>query len=39
MNNSLVSVVMCTYNGSRFVAEQIESICQQTYTAAANNYC
>src|SRR5437868_2195931 len=29
--NSLVSVVMCTYNGSRFVAEQIESICSQTY--------
>ena len=23
---------MCTYNGSRFVAEQIESICRQTYT-------
>lgn len=32
MSNSLVSVVMCTYNGSRFVAEQIESICGQTYT-------
>ena len=32
MNNSLVSVVMCTYNGSGFVAEQIESICRQTYT-------
>ncbi|TMI70888.1 MAG: glycosyltransferase family 2 protein [Bacteroidetes bacterium] len=31
MSNSLVSVVMCTYNGSRFVGEQIESICNQTH--------
>src|SRR5258706_6364561 len=31
MDNSLVSVVMCTYNGGRFVAEQLESICGQTY--------
>ena len=31
MSNSLVSVVMCTYNGSRFVSEQIESICGQSY--------
>ena len=31
MNTQLVSVVMCTYNGSRFVAEQIDSICSQTY--------
>ena len=31
MNKGLVSVVMCTYNGSRFVAEQIASICLQTY--------
>ena len=31
MSNSLVSVVVCTYNGSRFVSEQIESICKQTY--------
>jgi len=31
MDNSLVSVVMCTYNGGRFLAEQLESICAQTY--------
>lgn len=31
MSSSLVSVVMCTYNGSRFVGEQIESICAQTH--------
>ena len=28
----LVSVVLCTYNGARYVAEQLESILQQTYT-------
>ncbi|RYY38226.1 MAG: glycosyltransferase [Chitinophagaceae bacterium] len=28
----LVSVVMCTYNGARFVGEQLESILQQTYS-------
>jgi glycosyltransferase involved in cell wall biosynthesis len=27
----LVSVVMCTYNGALYVAEQLESILQQTY--------
>lgn len=32
MNNSSVSVVICTYNGSRFVGEQIESICKQSYS-------
>lgn len=26
-----ISVVMCTYNGAKFVAEQIESIIGQTY--------
>lgn len=30
--DTLVSVVICTYNGSRFVGEQIDSICRQTYT-------
>ncbi|RYY91810.1 MAG: glycosyltransferase, partial [Chitinophagaceae bacterium] len=30
--NPLVSVVMCTYNGARFVGEQLESILQQTYS-------
>lgn len=25
-----ISVAMCTYNGSRFILEQLESICQQT---------
>ena len=30
-HNELVSVVMCTYNGSRFVDEQLESILGQTY--------
>jgi glycosyltransferase involved in cell wall biosynthesis len=28
----LVSVVMCTYNGALYVAEQLDSILQQTYT-------
>lgn len=32
MNNSLVSVVLCTYNGDQFIAEQITSILNQTYT-------
>lgn len=30
-NKELVSVVMCTYNGRRFVGEQLRSILEQTY--------
>lgn len=26
-----VSVVMCTYNGARYIREQIESLLRQTY--------
>lgn len=32
LNNPLVSVVIATYNGERFLAEQLESILDQTYT-------
>ena len=28
---SLVSIAMCTYNGARFIKEQIDSILNQTY--------
>lgn len=31
MNDTLVSIVMCTYNGEKFVAEQLDSICRQTH--------
>jgi hypothetical protein len=31
---SRVSVALCTCNGSRFIAEQVESICRQTRPAA-----
>lgn len=32
MNQPLVSVALCTYNGAEFVAEQIETILKQTYS-------
>ena len=32
LNHPLVSVVIATYNGERFLAEQLESILNQTYT-------
>src|SRR5690349_6792955 len=27
----LVSVVLCTYNGEKYIAEQLDSVCSQTY--------
>ena len=30
-NNSLVSVVLCTYNGEKYLEAQINSIINQTY--------
>lgn len=32
MENSLVSIAMATYNGERFLREQIDSLAKQTYT-------
>lgn len=31
MTNSLISIVLCSYNGERFIKEQIDSLLQQTY--------
>lgn len=31
MNNELVSIVMATYNGEKYLRPQLESICNQTY--------
>lgn len=30
--DSLISIAMCTYNGERFIKEQIDSILEQTYS-------
>ena len=32
MNDKKVAVIMSTYNGERFVAEQLDSILNQTYS-------
>ena len=32
MQNKLVSIAMCTYNGERYIKEQLESILNQTYS-------
>jgi glycosyltransferase involved in cell wall biosynthesis len=31
MNNSLISIILCTYNGERFLEEQLNSLLSQTY--------
>ncbi len=31
MHNDLISIAMCTYNGDKYIQEQLESILQQTY--------
>ena len=31
MTNSLISIVLCSYNGERFIKEQIDSLLHQTY--------
>ncbi len=31
MNDPLISIVLCTYNGERFLEEQVRSLLQQTY--------
>lgn len=32
MHNQLISIAMCTYNGEKFIKEQLDSILSQTYT-------
>jgi len=32
MDNPLVSIALCTYNGEKFLAEQLDSIVNQTYS-------
>lgn len=31
MNNELISIAMCTYNGERFLKQQLDSICTQSF--------
>jgi glycosyltransferase involved in cell wall biosynthesis len=31
-NQSLVSIAMASYNGAKYIGEQLDSIIQQTYT-------
>jgi glycosyltransferase involved in cell wall biosynthesis len=31
MNEPLISIVLCTYNGERFIGEQVESLIHQSY--------
>ena len=31
MNKPTVSIILCTYNGARFIREQLDSIVAQTY--------
>ena len=31
MNEPLISIVLCTYNGERFIREQVDSLLNQTY--------
>lgn len=31
-NNSLVSIALCTYNGARFLADQLDTLVNQTYS-------
>jgi glycosyltransferase involved in cell wall biosynthesis len=32
MNSGLVSIPLCTYNGERYLRQQLESLCAETYS-------